>query len=631
MFSPLRYFFFVCLISFNGRILSQESESLKEEFPKLKGKQKAEQYLKIGILYAEKYGKPDSVLHYSSLAKDLSRKINYKEGFLKAQLQTSIGFQQQNNFDSSITILERLIAEINKGNLEGDLHYHLGFTYYRSGDNQKAIENLIKAVDFYKDKHDYDGLILSYCKLADVFEADAQHAEAAIYKNRSITLLPKIKRPYAKIYSLSVLSSIYYDMRKTSPGNIDSSIVFAEEAFRLMKEYGYYVKANRILNSISDAYYVKKNYSKALEYCKESLKYRKFLVPGEIIMSYLKHSDCSSELGKNEEALIYLDSVKLTLPLINVQYYRLQYYERCYEHNKKAGNDKEAYEGVEHFIQLKDSLYNVEKSAAINELMQKYNKVENEKTITELNQQTEIDKLQIRSLFAFTGIAVLIIIIIIFFYRQSLVKNKLKTIETEQRLNRSRMNPHFFFNALASLQNLSLNENKKDKVPAFISKFSRIMRQSLESTFTELDTVENETIFLTDYLELQKLLSENRFNYKFEIDDSIEANEILIPGMILQPFIENAIEHGFKKISYEGLLTINFRLVDKNLTISIIDNGQGVKENEKSKAYPSRAMQIIRDRLYLLNQTHKTNATFALTNLKAGTKIEIILPVIYKS
>lgn len=631
MFRLKTYFFCIYLISFSSFVYSQELEALKSELGILKDQKKTDQYLKIAVLYAEKYGKPDSVLVYSDLAENLANKINYKEGLLKSQLQKSIGYQQKNNFDSSIVILKRLLAQTNRSNLDGDFYYQLGFTYYRSGDNQKAIESLLKAVPIYKNNKNDDGLTLTYCKLADVFEADAQHVEAVVYKNKAIQLLPKVKQPYAKIYSLSVLSSIYFDLRTNEPRNLDSSIIFALEAFRLMKEFGYYIKANRVLNSISDAYYVKQDYNNALLYCKESLKYRKFLFPGEIIMSYMKYGDCLDAIGKSEAALVYLDSVKMTLSIINVQYYRLGYYERYYEFNRNAGHHTKAYDGIKHFMELKDSLYNVEKSAAINELTQKYSKVENEKTIGELNQQKEIDKLQIRSLFAFTGIAILVIIIIIFFYRQSIVKNKLKTIEIEQRLNRSRMNPHFFFNALASLQNLSLSEAKKELVPSFISKFSRIMRQSLESTFNELDTIENEIIFLTDYLELQKLLSENRFNYTFSVDDAIEQSELLIPGMILQPFIENSIEHGFKNISYEGVLHITFSLADKNLIVIITDNGQGTKDNDKNKAYPSRAMQIIRDRLYLLNQTHKTNATFALTNLEKGTKIEIILPVIYKS
>jgi LytS/YehU family sensor histidine kinase len=159
------------------------------------------------------------------------------------------------------------------------------------------------------------------------------------------------------------------------------------------------------------------------------------------------------------------------------------------------------------------------------------------------------------------------------------------------------------------------------------------MRQSLESTFSELDTVENEISFLTDYLELQKLRSENRFNYEFELDDSIETNELLIPGMILQPFIENSIEHGFKNIAHEGHINISFSIKDKALKVVIIDNGQGIKDNEKHKTYPSRATQIIKDRLFLLNKTYKSNANFALTTLNndQGIKVEINLPVIYKT
>ncbi len=630
MFKFLKHFLFICLFGFTNQLLSQQLESLKADINGLNNQKQADLYLKIGVLYAEKYGQPDSVFIYAQKAENLSRKLKYTNGIINGIMYQGIAFQQKNNFDSAFAIFNRALGYNGNASIKANLHYHIGQTYDRAGDRKKAIENLIEAVRLFKIKQDQEGLILAYARLADVFENDAQHEEAKIYKNRAIQLLPQIKTPYVKIIALSIISSIYFDLRELSPANLDTSIVFAQEAFKLVKEYGYNMKANRILNSISDVYYLKKDYNNALLYCKESLKYRKFLLPGEIIISYGKYSDCANMLNQNETALIYLDSIKVALKSIDVPYYWLGYYQRSYEYNRKAHKYDVAFENIEHFITLKDSIYNVDKSTAINELIQKYNKVENEKTIGELNQQREIDKLQIRSLFAFTAIAILIIILIFFFYRQSLAKNKLKTIEIEQRLNRSRMNPHFFFNALASLQNLSLSDTKKGLVPTFIAKFSKIMRQSLESTFTELDTIENEIAFLTDYMELQKLRSENKFIYNFELDDNTEPNELLIPGMILQPFIENSIEHGFKNLTYEGQINIEFKLLNKNLIILISDNGQGVKDNEKHKNYPSRAMQIIRDRLYLLNKTHKTNATFVVTNLEKGTKIEITLPVIYK-
>ncbi len=330
-------------------------------------------------------------------------------------------------------------------------------------------------------------------------------------------------------------------------------------------------------------------------------------------------------ISLNDSSLKYARILGATSSIIGI-------YKFAYETYTKKGDFKNALKAHEKMLSYTDSLKLLEKTKAINELEKKYDQVKNEKTINELSQQTEIDKLRIRSLFAFGALTLLIIVIIIFFYRQSIVKNKLKVIETEQRLNRARMNPHFFFNALASLQNLSLSENKKELVPTFISKFSRIMRQSLESTFNELDTIENEIIFLTDYLELQKLLSENRFKYNFKLDDAIEPNELLIPGMILQPFIENSIEHGFKTISYEGLIELSFNLSEDFLKIIITDNGTGIKVIEKDKTYPSRATQIIKDRLFLLNKTYKTNAKFVLTDSKKenGIIVEISLPVIYK-
>ena len=159
------------------------------------------------------------------------------------------------------------------------------------------------------------------------------------------------------------------------------------------------------------------------------------------------------------------------------------------------------------------------------------------------------------------------------------------------------------------------------------------MRQSLESTFNEMDTVENEIAFLTDYLELQKLRSENRFSYEFNVDDKIEASELLVPGMILQPFVENSIEHGFKNKGSEGIITIDFKLIANVLQIVIQDNGDGLHVNESHKGYPSRATQIIKDRLYLLNKKYKTNASFVIENRAAGDgfKVVVSLPIIYRS
>ncbi|MBK7666279.1 MAG: histidine kinase [Sphingobacteriaceae bacterium] len=142
--------------------------------------------------------------------------------------------------------------------------------------------------------------------------------------------------------------------------------------------------------------------------------------------------------------------------------------------------------------------------------------------------------------------AILVLFVIIFFYRQSVLKNKFKALETEQRLNRARMNPHFFFNALASIQTLSMDTENQSKVSLLISKFSKIMRQSLESTYDELATIEDEILFLSNYLDLQKTRFNNKFEYEIKVDENLAQDELKIPSMLLQPFLENSIEHGLR-------------------------------------------------------------------------------------
>jgi LytS/YehU family sensor histidine kinase len=103
--------------------------------------------------------------------------------------------------------------------------------------------------------------------------------------------------------------------------------------------------------------------------------------------------------------------------------------------------------------------------------------------------------------------------------------------------------------------------------------------------------------------------------------------------MILQPFVENSIEHGFLGIAYTGILALHFSKDDKEIKVTITDNGKGLKYSVKSNAeHISRASQIIKDRIYLLNIKLKTNARFSIDNNTDGEGVNVVihLPILYK-
>src|SRR5690606_4715961 len=141
-------------------------------------------------------------------------------------------------------------------------------------------------------------------------------------------------------------------------------------------------------------------------------------------------------------------------------------------------------------------------------------------------------------------------------------RNKKKLAENEQQKNtaklqlnsiRSQLNPHFLFNALSGIQNL-MNKNEIDNANKYLSKFARLTRNVLDGK--ELISLSQEKTLLDDYLQMEQL----RFGFKYEINHSenLDLDNIEIPSMLLQPFVENAVKHGISEKATDGKITVTF-------------------------------------------------------------------------
>ncbi len=170
------------------------------------------------------------------------------------------------------------------------------------------------------------------------------------------------------------------------------------------------------------------------------------------------------------------------------------------------------------------------------------------------------------------------------------------------------LNPHFIFNALNSIQYFILSENIMEALN-YLGNLSGIIRQNLNNLGEELIPLKEEEKFITQYLELEKLRFKSRINYN--IDLNVYSESIMIPPMLIQPFIENAIKHGLMHKKDGGTIFLNIHENENNLIIKIIDDGIG-REKAKEISYKKengngKAMDITKKRLQLLNQKFKTN------------------------
>ncbi|HLP11626.1 MAG TPA: two-component regulator propeller domain-containing protein [Flavobacteriales bacterium] len=173
-------------------------------------------------------------------------------------------------------------------------------------------------------------------------------------------------------------------------------------------------------------------------------------------------------------------------------------------------------------------------------------------------------------------------------------------LEIQQMALRLQMNPHFIFNCLNSIQNL-VSTNRNEDANFYIQKFSGLMRGMVDLTPRETIRLDQELKLLTNYLELEQLNRSNSFDYEIKIELQDEPDFYRIPPLLLQPFAENAIVHGFKGIDYQGKITV--RLYDEGnaLKAEISDNGIGFEKEIQLPDERNSAIKITTERLKLYN------------------------------
>ncbi len=200
---------------------------------------------------------------------------------------------------------------------------------------------------------------------------------------------------------------------------------------------------------------------------------------------------------------------------------------------------------------------------------------------------------------------------------------------------RAQMDPHFMFNALNSIQNFIISKETKAAL-GYVSKFSKLMRQTLESSMKETVTVEDEIDMLKNYLDLEKMRFDRIFDYDFEIDESIDIANTEIPSMLLQPYLENAILHGLRHKNGGGLLKITLLNQFEYLLCVIEDNGIGRNKsaiiNAERHKHRSAGTQVTNTRLSLLQLNKNDAAKVVFLDLHdsdgnaCGTRVEIKIP-----
>ena len=243
----------------------------------------------------------------------------------------------------------------------------------------------------------------------------------------------------------------------------------------------------------------------------------------------------------------------------------------------------------------------------------------------------------------FLALVVITVIILLFYIRVRTVRAKeqkqssldKKMAELELTALQSQMNPHFIFNSLTSVQSF-INTDRSEDADWLLRQFSLLIRLYLEFSRNKFITIEQELMALRIYTDIEKMRFGNKFDVEFKVRNQRDTSldHIYIPPMLLQPLVENAINHGlYHKSGEDGKLKVVVLIKDAQTTVVIDDNGIGREAAKKlrNKIFPSVGNQLIKDRIKTLNDSGRANASIEITdkfdtnNHPAGTRVTLTI------
>ncbi len=219
--------------------------------------------------------------------------------------------------------------------------------------------------------------------------------------------------------------------------------------------------------------------------------------------------------------------------------------------------------------------------------------------------------------------------------KKQLLEIEMANKELKRQTLSAQINPHFIFNVLNSIQSYLLQE-KYSLAETYLSKFSKLIRFYLQSSFKKFVVLREEVDAINSYLNIERMRTDNRFDFKIHISDDIDINHFEIPSLVILPFLENAVWHGVLNKEGQGLIKIQLLKSDSIIDVTIIDDGVGIeyaKKHHKKSSGNSVGIHITEQKIKLLNEIYNSDYKFSITDLGVvskgrihGTEVNFTIP-----
>lgn len=517
-------------------------------------------------------------------------------------------------------------------NLMAMISMNLAGTFTFAGNYKDAIEYALQSLRIKETHKITERICYHYITMGNIFRENKniekwkEYVDKA-YANKNVKGCASVG-DVAKIYNS--LGSIAREENDTvkALSYFDSLLVFS-------KQNSFDQGISVALCNMSQIYSAQNKFDKALDLIVQS---EAFVGndPYEALFNNNMKSELLKKMGRYNNALELANKNIATNDINFHSTEKIKTLELLYELNYLLKNYSEAFRWNDSLRNNETQLRNQDIRKAIEEMELKYETEKKEATIDLLQTENRLKTQRMQLGYAVIFILIIVILMIAYIYRTKRKEARYIKIDLQQKILRTQMKPHFIFNVLGSIQYFMLH-NEPSKASGYLSQLASLMRSTLEYSDSETITLANELEMLKNYIELEQMRMPGKFNYSIEVNHVDDPEFVLIPPMLIQPFAENAIKHGFKNIKYIGQLNITVICIHQQWIEFIIeDNGVGCNEpcNNSETKHTSKAMKIFEQRRKLIQHIHGKKFLFKFVNMsdveptKSGVRVQVKIPII---
>ncbi|MFC7357988.1 histidine kinase [Jejudonia soesokkakensis] len=550
----------------------------------------------------------------NDLAVDNFKRSLAARGTIDVKIKLAKAYRKNKNYQESITTYNQLLQQ-NLSSYQRVLVYEgLGDTYKEINDTVKSIFNYQKGLDLATIHSITPKITDLNSKIGAVYAQGGALAEAETYFDNSLSLSRNENKKRAVEEKNNVAD--FYNQKR----DFDKEIQLRTEAIKEIQSLKDSEKIDDVNSpltpqrqnyKIANAFLGQEKYEEAIPFLEKSI----------------------AEADAEEDLVVEKDATR-----------------KLSEIYRDIGNFDKAAESYERYVEVVDELY-IKKEQEISqaarfsrEITQKQNRIaslENERQINEsryalafenqelIEKNNKVQKWVIGSLI----LIALLLLGMAYFQFKNVKQQKYANSLLALKSLRTQMNPHFIFNALNSVNSFIANSDERS-ANRYLSEFSQLMRSVLENSEEDFIPLTKEIELLELYTKLEHFRFQDKFEYQINIDEEIKLDEFVIPPMLLQPYVENAVWHGLRYKEEKGTLLINFESVSSEaIRISIIDNGIGRKKSqelktENQKKQKSKGMGNTQKRIAILNKMYKDKVDVLVENEfqnEEGTRVTLLL------